>query len=446
MTNRIFSLPCRKTIILCVGILTSLTVSAQQPNKKEALRINLNEDGSHFIKPGIVNQTWIRWNQSNPGSTLAGQATDNTFDIGLRRTRFTLTGQVTDRFTFFAQVGMNNFTAHSARKAGFFVHDIAGDYAVIIEKLSIGTGLTAYKGPLRYAVPSAGGIMSMDAPVYQQYSVDVNDLLGRLMMIYAKGKISHLDYRLSLGTPFTQSTSDTDTEVTEVSTFSETSTYPVIQGYFKWQFREHESNITAYQAGTYLGAKDVMNVGIGFASQKGAMQRLDGTDTLQSNLALAGIDFFLDHPFDKEKGNTLTVYGAFSYADYGKNYIRNVGVMNPNDGFNAQTGSFNGTGNSFPMMGTGTTSYVQIGYKLRNGFLGDQGTLQPYFCGQFNSFDALTDKVAVYNLGINWLVLGAKCKFTLDLQSRPIFDAAPDGSLTVSQRKLMVVLQHQFSF
>jgi hypothetical protein len=65
-------------------------VPAPPKKELEELRLKLNEDGSHYIKATILNQVWLRYNESNPGTTVLGDATSETFDIGLRRTRLQL--------------------------------------------------------------------------------------------------------------------------------------------------------------------------------------------------------------------------------------------------------------------------------------------------------------------------------------------------------------------
>src|SRR5882724_8984988 len=83
----------------------------EEPKKKsiEELRLNLNDDGTHYIKATFMNQTWFRFAEYNPGTTVLTTPTSNGFDIGLRRTRFQLYGQLTDHVTFYFQLGQNNF-------------------------------------------------------------------------------------------------------------------------------------------------------------------------------------------------------------------------------------------------------------------------------------------------------------------------------------------------
>ena len=50
-------------------------------------KLFLNENGSHFLKMTVANQIWLRYNDSNPGTTLYGFDKPSTTDIGIRRMR-----------------------------------------------------------------------------------------------------------------------------------------------------------------------------------------------------------------------------------------------------------------------------------------------------------------------------------------------------------------------
>ena len=66
----------------------------------DPFKFNLNPDGSQYLKFGFLNQVWLRYEQNNPGSQVLGEPVDDTTDISLRRTRFVLQGQLTDRVYF----------------------------------------------------------------------------------------------------------------------------------------------------------------------------------------------------------------------------------------------------------------------------------------------------------------------------------------------------------
>ena len=109
--------------LLTVSLLTLGSLYGQ----KKDLRYNLNDDGSQYIKATFLNQTWVRWTQNNPGTLVDGYLEDNTFDIGLRRTRIQLFGKISDRVFVYTQFGTNNLSYIGERKQGLFFHDAIGD-------------------------------------------------------------------------------------------------------------------------------------------------------------------------------------------------------------------------------------------------------------------------------------------------------------------------------
>src|ERR1044072_1181751 len=147
------------------ALLVSLTAMGVQAQTFKDGKLWLNEDGSNYFKLTLTSQVWIRNTDMNPGTTINGFAKDNFTDIGIRRARMQAYGQIADRVFIYAQVGMNNFNYSADRKAGFFIHDITGEYEVARKHLSLGAGLTAWNGLVRYAAPSVGSIMGIDAPL-----------------------------------------------------------------------------------------------------------------------------------------------------------------------------------------------------------------------------------------------------------------------------------------
>ena len=220
------------------------------------------------------------------------------------------------------------------------------------------------------------------------------------------------------------------------------------QGYFMWQFLDKESNQTPYMIGSYLGKKRVFNIGTGFAYQKNAMWYRDGSgDTISKPLQQFGIDVFYDAYLNKEKQNAITAYASFLRYDFGPNYVRNSGPMNPATGISGVS-SFNGAGNAFPLIGTGQVIYGEAAYLFRKDLLGKQGTLQPYATGIYANYKKLKDPVLVCDFGVNWIMSGQNSKLSLDYQSRPIFNTSANGDITEtkSARRGQIVLQYQVAF
>ena len=428
-----------------------MMVNAQTKPDRE-LKMNLNDDGSHFLKATFTGQVWTRFNESNPGSKVNGYDAPSTFDIGLRRVRAQFFGKISDKVFLYTQVGINNeaynsvngLGNNSGRKPGIFFHDVVTEYYVTPRALQIGAGLTAWTGFMRYSSPAVASILAYDAPLYQQSTNDVNDQFLRKLSLYAKGKLGKLDYRLVLSKPLMIDT--TISTVKKINTNSDFSySIPMLQtsGYFMYQFLDEESNLTPYMTGTYLGKKNVFNVGAGFQYQPNAMWHYgDATvkDTIKQNMLNVGLDVFFDHPL-AGNGSAITTYLAVSHTDYGKNYVRNNGAMNP--GTASSGTSFNGGGSAFPMYGTGSTIFGQAGYLLPKNFLGEKnGQLQPYADFMLAKYDRLKQNMLMWDVGANWLIDSHRAKISLNYQNRPIFNSI---DLKEMNRKGMVVLQFQIA-
>jgi hypothetical protein len=98
------TLKCVSTLLILNFIFLTDLLAQKKANaeKKEIdeLRIKLNEDGSHYLKFTFLGQLWFRYNESNPGTMVANEPANQTFDVGVRRLRFQFFGQLSDH-TFF---------------------------------------------------------------------------------------------------------------------------------------------------------------------------------------------------------------------------------------------------------------------------------------------------------------------------------------------------------
>jgi len=427
---------------------------------KDGLKIYLNDDSTRYIKATGLAQIWFRYNDNNPGSAIYGTPKKETFDIGLRRVRFQTLAQVTKQVFFYTQIGINSVNSLSARKTGIFFHDATAEYDLYKNYFVLGGGLSGWNGTCRFTSSSVTSILGMDLPIVLETTNDVTDQFVRRLGVYAKGKLGRFDYRLSSANPYpvqnslspvqTIPTGTAATTATNVAYFSAKAPEMNYQGYFMWQFLDKESNQVPYMIGSYLGKKRVFNIGTGFQYQKDAMAyRKSATDTTirYTPLQQIGADVFFDYYLDKEKQNAVTAYAVFLNYDFGPNYLRNVAIMNS---ANSTVGisSFNGSGNSLPLYGTGQVVFSQAAYLFKKDLLKKQGTLQPYVSAFYANYERLKDPVFVYNIGINWIMSGQNSKISLDYQSRPIFNANANGDIieTKSARRGMVVLQYQAAF
>ncbi|MGZ5247535.1 MAG: hypothetical protein ACXWV5_10870, partial [Flavitalea sp.] len=295
-------------------------------------KIQLNEDGSEYIKFTLLNQVWLRNTNLNPGSTIYGYPKKNYSDIGIRRLRMQMMSQLSDRAFIYVQVGQNNMNYLNDRKFGFFIHDATGEYELIKTKLSIGAGLTGWTGLSRFSSPSAGSILGVDAPLFEQSTNDVNDQFLRKLSLFAKGKLGSFDYRLTLAHPLAiQKSNGYSSELGNNASFSAEPPKMQTNGYFQWQFMEKESNQLPYTTGTYLGTKKVFNIGAGFLYQEDAMWQsgVGINDTIRSPMKHFAVDVYYDAPVgNKKNGQAISAYLTYTNFDFGEGYIRNLGPMN----------------------------------------------------------------------------------------------------------------------
>ncbi len=436
---------------------TSTTQPVAKSNDKDALKFFLNESGSHYFQATFTNQVWLRYNQSNPGTKVDGVSANETFDIGLRRTRIQMFGQITDKVFVYFQFGQNNFNSQynvgANRKNAAFFHDALCEYKVSKgNQLKLGGGLTIANGLSRFSQPSIGTIMTIDVPVFAQATVDQTDQFSRKLSIYARGQVSKLDYRFSLSDPFPIASNGSPAPIaSKYSSFASLGRHKQLQTYLMWQFFEHENHTTPYMTGTYLGKKKIFNIAAGVIYQKNAMwNRPTAADSIgYQNMMLLAVESFLDMPLNKEKGTAISAYAGYFNTNYGTNYLRYNGIMNPANATsltaaNSISGQGPIFGNAFPMFGTGSVIYTQVGYLLPNDLLKSHGQLMPYVSTTMADFNRLDGKkMTVYNAGINWLINGHKAKISVDWQNRPTYYLDTNSKVQTGSRKNALTVQYQ---
>ena len=457
---------------------------------KDGLKFNLNESGSNYVKIGFVSQLWVRENWNNPGSTVNGSSeVKNTFDVGLRRDRIPISAQVSDHVFAFAQLALDGINYLTARNQAVTLIDMTLEYK-FNRAITLGGGLSGWDGLSRFSNPSVPTNLGFDQPLYQQATNGTTDQSVRMPGIYAKGKIDKLDYRLALDVPFSTNGYNPNngsvaysTPITASSTVINTSTTqtnpqfgasqfaanpvnPQVQGYFMYQFLDEESNLTPGTIGTYLGKKSVFNIGAGFRYQQNAMWHGDYTmktshdtttykisDTARTNMLCWSVDIYYDAPINKEKGTAITFYAAYSHYGFGQNYIRNNNPLNVTNGtianttgnYNADLASYNGTGNQFPMIGTGNIIFGQAGYLLPK--FKNNTQFEPYVQFMYAKYDALADPSVLWDLGINYYIKGHNSRLSLDYQNRPVFNiSSVDYQLHSAARLGCIGLQYQIAF
>ncbi len=425
----------------------ALAVSPPDVSDTEA-RIEMGEE--RYLRLFFWSQFWARFNENNPGSVVRGEVERNTFDVGLRRVRFIAFGQVAPRVRALLHLGIDNQSTVSGgfgsgqepKKPQVFIHGVWGEYRVLGESLYVGAGLHFWNGPTRLSSASTLSFLGLDAPIFNWPTVEKTDQFSRTLGVYAKGRLfERLDYRLSLSQPFVTTGNPAEGRADfnpEADTF-------IAQGYFKYDFLEVESNVMPYFAGTYLGRKRVLNVGVGGYFSPDAMAFLEGGEPREADALLLSVDGFADLPVGGG-GAAVTAYASLSHYDLGPNYVRNIGILNPSTGLATEgPTSFNGPGNAVPLIGTGWLFFAQAGYLLPD-VPGLVGRLQPYVSFSALSFERLADAVLLPDVGLNWYLAGHHARLTLNYRSRPVFQSMDGNAPEVTQRKSEVTLQGQVFF
>ena len=404
---------------------------------QDRLRLNLDEKGKTYIKASLRGQFWARFTEMNPGTHIKSDTVQNGLDFSIRRIRLNIAAQLSPRVFVYVLMGHNNLNQKNT--SGFPMHML--DYYVeykVSDGLELGLGESAWGGTSRWNVRSTFSYMALDAPLFSLSTVNRTDDLGRTPGIWAKGQMGKFDYVLAMKKPLRYGLEARE-GITDFAQGSENYRY---SAYLKYELLDNESNKTPFSGGTgtYLGTKRILNLGGGVMHQKNMCAALvDGNEQFY-NFRSWTLEAFYDTPIDPVRGTALTTYLGYFYTDFGPNYIRNLGA----NGYTEGGSTFNGAGNAFPMMGTGSTVFFQLGYLMKqlNGAR-NSPQLQPNLAIQYSVFDRLNEPMVTYDLGVNLYLKGHFNKLTLGLQNRPVYQELVDGALNVTERKNMLVLQYQ---
>ncbi len=468
-----------KQVLPALGLLLLQQLAQAQGSEAygSGLKLNLNPEGSKYIRFIVWNQIWARSISNNPGTQVNGETRSNTWDVGARRLRILTYAQITPRYLVLAHFGINNQTfatggaagatgtgAYGAgKKPGMFFHDVWNEYALVPAvnpttkkankyNVYIGGGLHYWWGISRMSSASTLNFLAIDAPVINWPLVELSDQFVRQFGIYAKGKLGKLNYSLSLNKPFaTNITPAVDAIKDRVAVDNNGDARAAVQGYFDYQFLDQESNLLPFRVGTYVGTKKVFNIGAGFYHQAKGTKSVNSNGSIaQHDINLFGIDAYADLPIgDKKKNMALTAYSVFYKYNFGPNYIRTVGIMNPASGFDpavaANQRSINGFGNNRFFVGTGNIWYTQAGLLLPKTSQTSKLRIQPFAAYTYKKFDYLDQTGNYFDVGANFFIDGHNAKITPQYSTRPLYylrngQRLRDGSLGEFMIQLQVYL------
>lgn len=407
------------------------TSFAQQP----ALRVYLEQDSSSYAGVRLTGQLWMRLNENNPGTLINGEASSSFFDISVRRIRFQTYARVRDKTNITMTLGQNNINYLTARSGEIRLLDFYVDHR-LHKFLTVGGGQSGWNGTSRYAAPLTSKMLTLDVSPFMIPTVNQTDNILRKLSAYLKGQVGKWDYRWVFSRPYAPVE---NTGISAISTFANVKTGIQTAFYLKHQFFEKESNQSPFHSGTYDGERKILALGMGFERQNNAMWHLNAeADTVTTPITLMAIDLFGELPLPKNQA--LTFYTGYFYYDFGPQYLRVIGFNNVGRGVN-EAGTFNGSGNAWPAIGTGHTAYFQGGYMWEFSERGEK--IQPFISGQYSQYQRLEDPVTYFEGGINLLLKGQASKITLAYQNRPVFDFSEAGLLFETTRRNAFVLQYQ---
>jgi len=217
-----------------------------------------------------------------------------------------------------------------------------------------------------------------------------------------------------------------------------------------YNFLESEPHLTPYMTGTFLGKKQISSVAAGIVYQSSATVHMDKNDTVFNDMLHVGFEQVLEIPIHAEKQDAIHIMNGIYATNYGKNYLRFNGIMNPASGFAtipSKVFPANSYGNAFPMFGTGVVFYSQWGWLLPKN-QNVWGQLMPYFSTQIARYEALLNSpMIIFNIGLSGFLNGHQSKWSLEYQNRPTYYGSINTSTLYSgERKGCLTFQYQIFF
>lgn len=446
---------------------SSESVFSQLPEFKDNigdLTIKLDHNNSKFIKFGFNSQIWFRSIENNPGTLVNELPQENTFDVGLRRMRLTMQAQLSPWYKIFFHVGINNQSfitgggsgtgaVGAGKKPQIFFMDAYNELTIVPEvnlntlernnfNMHLGAGLHAVNGISRLSNISTSKILMGDLPIFNYPNIEMSDQFARQLGVFTRGQFHDFDYRFAVNKPFATSLKPEIGQIVENNQLGKLS----YNGYVMYQFLDKESTSSPYFSGFYLGTKKVFNIGAGFYSTKEASleQSAEGIFKRYNHQVLSA-DVFLDTPIgQREKGMSLNMYSVVYKYNYGKNFVRNIGIMNPGTIDANFTGStaLEGAGNARNMFGTGNVWFTQAAVVLPKQ-ISKSLKIQPFVGFTYKKLDALNEVGYYYDFGLNLFIFSQNARLTYNYASRPIYDK---NNKTVFDRKGEHIIMLQVNF
>ncbi|TYP96272.1 short chain amide porin [Tenacibaculum adriaticum] len=412
----------KKLLFLLCGVLfsTQLFYAQGSPDYTGGLKVKFDEEGKKYLR--IISWAQVQATYNTDDSFDANGNENSKLNFNLRRARVLMFSQINKDFLILAHFGLNSLNSSTLSPTGkgegsqLFFHDVWAQYSIGKDH-AVGAGLHYFNGISRLNNQSTLNMMTLDNNRQSWATIGLSDQFARHIGVFAKGKLDRLQYRIAINDAITNGL---DGRVPNGITDSNDPNYigavyggkrllgsadagKAYAGYFDYHFLDEESNFLPYKVGSYLGGKEVFNIGAGFFLHPNGSVFTDTNGDLKGeDVSLFAIDAFYDAPLGDD-GSAITAYATFQSNDYGTDYL-------------------------YSAYGTGSMVYGHVGYV----FSGDKAKTryQPYASFASNSYDAVDDSRNIFGLGVNAYMSGHNSKLTLEYKNES-FGNNDSGSITL---------------
>lgn len=400
---------------------------AEPDHTYKPLQINLDEKGGKYLRFITWHQMWMQGASEQKGPKFQ-----------IRRSRVLAFAQVSPRFLLLTHFGLNSLGADDItadpnsqsnnQRSLLFLHDAWAEFAVVPNKLHVGSGLHYWNGISRLTNQSTlnmmtldnpggqGGVSVSDARLFPWNNITTRDQFARHLGIYAKGSLGKLGYRISANNARDNFGADADDDgipdnlsaepTFQVDNSQGTGTWN-FAGYFKYDFFDKESDKLPYLVGTYLGKKKVLSLGAGFHYHPDALA-VTSLDNRESVTHFA-VDAFYDAPLNEHLA--ISALGAY----YNYNY-----------------GDTNGAPGGSLVPSSGSIVHGQV------GLLFQDYKLMPYLKYNTQSLDFTPNTGSEFGVGLNYFINGHFAKITAE------FLTGKSGVIGAENRNVFTLQTHIF--
>ncbi|WP_405349664.1 hypothetical protein [Nonlabens sp. Asnod3-H03] len=378
------------------------------------MKVKLNEDGSKYFRIISWAQFWAQHSDNESLNSFGNEESDLNFSM--RRARVLMYAQVSDKFLILTHFGLNSQNANNLNPVGksdssqLFFHDVWGQWSLSNDH-AVGGGLHYWNGISRLNNQSTLNMLTLDNNRQSWATIGLSDQFARHMGVYFKGKFDRLQYRVAINEALTNGLDVNGIPAVDDATYNgreilgSKDAGKNYAGYFDYHFLDQESNFLPYKVGSYLGGKEVFNIGAGFFYHPNGSVSLDDNNDFQGeDVAIFAVDAFYDAPVG-DKGAAITAYATYQNNDYGTNFT---------------------LGQTYE---TGSMLYGHVGYVLPSE--NTNLKIQPYLSLSSRSIDAIDDNATRYGIGGNLYLSGHNSKISLEYSNQKYGNLDAVGTLTL---------------